>query len=231
MGVVLLAIVVVLAVAAFILLRQASEPHQANAVVSLAAGALVLIGFLTFPWVALSGIGELLTQSSPLIVSQLERLTDNPEIVRRLQEMLMSTSGISGWRLATDIPTVGEGLRIVLLLLMAAGMLTLLSGAAALKGFSSARAVGICQAVWNSAAAIALIFSLSRIRALGFDPGLLSGVLSISGLVTGNGVWITLLGLLLGVIGGLLLNTVPSIRSRRRPTSLTKSRARPRRIG
>lgn len=215
MGLILAVIVVVVAAAAFVLLRQGSAPHQANAVLSLAAGAIVLIGFLTLPWVRLDGIGELLSWSSPLLFSQLDRLIDNPEITNQLRRLLESAAGISGWRLATDIPTVSEGLRAVLLLIMGAGGLAIVGGGLGVIGHFSARAVGIFQAVSNTLAAIALLFSLSRIRTLGFDPGVLSSLLSIGGLVLASGVWITLLGLIVGTIGGLLLNLARPVRPRR----------------
>jgi hypothetical protein len=220
MGLLVVFIIIIAAIGAFAVMSQGSNQQTALAVPSLAGGALIILAFFALPWVRLSGVGDLIrrfggTSLPPELVDQI----GDPELVATIQELLNDVTRVTGWTFVTELPTVGEGLRMILFFTLAAGLVALVGGIVGMTGGQAGRMVGVMQIAWSALAALMLLFSMGRIRTFGLDLGLIGSALSMLGLTVGTGVWITFLGLAASIGGGvLMLNTTsqPHVRRDRR---------------
>lgn len=219
MGLVLVVVVAVLAAGLFTVLRQRGKHHQSLAIPSLIGGSIILIAFFRLPWVGFTGIVGLIQRVAGEmgLPPQLLDAIGDPELAAQLQAVIQTTANITGWRLATAVPTVGEGLRLVLYLILGTAATALISGIVGVTGSSITKKFGLLQIVLGVITAITLLLSLERIRSLGLNLAPVSAMLSTIGWTIASGVWFTLLGLFLSVVGGLLLVNTPSPRSQQRP--------------
>lgn len=203
------------AVGLFAVLSQRDNRQQALAVPSFAGGVLIIVAFFGLSWIRLTGPGRYIPGMNTIVLPrEIADQIGNPVVLDTIQDMLKGLTRVTGWTLATELPTVDQSLRFVLFFVLAAGLVALLGGVFAIAGGSAARILGMIQAGWCGLAAVLLFFAMGRIRTFGLDLGVVSPLLGMLGLSVGIGVWATLLGLLSGVGGSVLLLTSGDVTTR-----------------
>ncbi len=207
--------IIIGAVGLFAVLSQGGNQQQALAVPSFAGGVLIIVAFFGLPWIRLTGIGRYIPGlSTTMLPPEITNQIGDPVVLDTIRDMLNGLTRVTGWILATGLPTVDRGLQFVLFFVLAAGLVALLGGVLAIAGGSAARILAMIQAGWCGLAAVLLFFAMGRIRTFGLDLGLVSHLLGMLVLSVGIGVWATLLGLLSGVGGGVLLLTSSGVTTR-----------------
>ena len=212
-------------------LSQSGSRSQSLAVLTLMGGGLVLVSMFTLSWVDFGTVINLARRllGGTTLPAEITDRIGNPQLVASIQSVIGTR--ITGWTLANDVPTVGEGFQFSLFFIMACGMLAILTGILGLAQTPTAKLLATIQTVASGLGIVTLIFSFGRIRALGLDPLVIGTALQVIGVSLGMGVWLTLLGLLISAVSaGLLISAVPAASTRRgtrpkpRPTRAPRRR-------
>lgn len=204
------------------------KAQQAQASLLLGSGVLQLVAFFFLSWVRPGVAGE---------------------IIQRFANAMSDMEIITGWTLTTNtisLPVggsveiaIGDDLRIMLAFVLAVAVLALVEGAMGLSGSNVAKPAGLALAVVSVVAMVLLILSLNRIVRLDMPPSLARRVQDVTKAAAGMGVWITFIGIIVNIAGGLLLwsaspappkGRARDTRDRRSRSTRTMSRTRNRKI-
>jgi hypothetical protein len=196
--------------------------------ISVGGSLLIFLAMFGLNWVAFGGFD----QFTGSLRDQISAIPEGAQFIQVLQ-VLDETVTLTGWDLMNDVPTMGSGMRTILMLAFATGILGLSSAALGMTvGGQVAAMVAIIQAGLGLVSVILLFFTSNRIRFLGFDPrdfGMLGGLLNVGAsflnLTVGIGFYVCIGGLLLCAVGGGL-SIDQSAGGRRRPGTRTAGRRR-----
>lgn len=196
-------------------LKHAMEGNSLESSYLLSAlGALVVLGGLTTPWISflflervLNAIGpDWISEILPDVISSILGWVGGSRI-ERLLSIVDQFGFIPGWALVVLIPAKSLMLRIVIVLVMLVGIITLLWFTVSLwlRHTTINRIMGSLQAVAGFGTAFLLLLQVPAIDAWGSKENMVAAMLNlISSAEMGWGVWLTWLGLIITGSGGIL---------------------------
>jgi hypothetical protein len=155
------------------------------------------VGFFALPWLSLGSLPDMLRSGVGMLeVEQVDLLINIVDTVR----------APTGWQMATEVPTIGGFLQIVLFVIP---LLIPLAGVTLFLALNSAPQAAVLPALIQGAGALLLgilLFLFSgTIRVLGLDPGIFGVPFSLAGVAVGMGFWMCIIGLLVLGAGGFMI--------------------------
>lgn len=204
---------------------QNSGIHKSAAILAIGASALLLTAFFLLPWIRVRANLDTLSNLADYLISStlydMYQKLESQGIISEIRRLIDESSFITGWKLATELPTVSIELQMVLFSIPVVAISGLFIGFMSLSGNNNQNKVmGLFLSAISIIAVVFLFFALRRIRNFGIEPGLWSMALDFLGVGVGAGVWFSFIGLLSTTLSGVLI-------MQSKPSSTKKVQSRP----
>ena len=189
---------------------QRGDVSSVIATIMIGSSLLLIVAFFAMPWVSLQNSANLLDLAlTSLLPEDILRQFETLGVTQELRRIGTEASRLTGWVLASEIPSVGAWMQFSLFTIPLIAISALTVSALTVLRHPLAQPGALFLAVVALLGSVLLFFSIRRVRTLGVDPGVFAPLIDIIGVRFGSGIWVALGSLATITISGVLLSTQP----------------------